>query len=641
MYAAIAIAAAVTAYFAIFTQFAVYDDEGTLLVTLKAFAHGDVLYRDIYSEYGPFYYELFGGLFAITGHAVTTDASRSLVIVLWIGTSFLFGLAAQRLSGQLLLGGVGMIVAFGVLRVLIGEPMHPQVLCVLLIGALTLVVATGPGRRVGLSGAAGGALVAALLLTKVNLGGFAISAIALAAVMSLASLHRRAWLRWPVLVVFVAMPVATMGRDLNEEWVRNFVLLEMLAAVALIVAAWPGRPRLGARDPVLKSWLLAACGGFACAFAAILVAILLTGPTLSDVYDGVIREAIRVRDVLVIPVALPASAVDWGVAAVAASVLTAIWRSRGSGRATIWPGLLRAAAGLTIWYTVARVAPLGLSPPSGSPIIIPLVLAWVAAIPPAGPPEPAYKRFMRVFLPALAIAQSLQVYPVPGSQMGIASVTYVPLGALCLGDAMVSLRRWAAERDASAVESLRLVVGVVTIALAVELGLDLIARPAATELVAYRHQTALSFPGATQLRLPPDDAETYEKVVALLHRYHCTTFVGYPNVDSLYLWSGIEAPPPAAPGAWIKALDSKRQQRIVNEVRASPRPCAIRSQYRAEGWLHGAPPPDTPLVRYILDDFEPVARAGDFQLLLPKERSQRWKRLAPGGPPEAGGPSRR
>ena len=71
--------AAVAAYLALFTQFAGYDDEGTLLVTLKAFAHGDILYRDIYSAYGPFYYELFGGLFALTGHAVTTDASRSIV----------------------------------------------------------------------------------------------------------------------------------------------------------------------------------------------------------------------------------------------------------------------------------------------------------------------------------------------------------------------------------------------------------------------------------------------------------------------------------------------------------------------------------------------------------------------------------
>ena len=49
LYAALALAMSAAAYLALFTQFAGYDDEGTLLVTLKAFANGHVLYRDIYS----------------------------------------------------------------------------------------------------------------------------------------------------------------------------------------------------------------------------------------------------------------------------------------------------------------------------------------------------------------------------------------------------------------------------------------------------------------------------------------------------------------------------------------------------------------------------------------------------------------
>jgi hypothetical protein len=63
VYALVAMAAAVTAYFTVFTVFAPYDDEGTLLVTLQSFAHGHVLYRDIYSPYGPFSHEVFGGFF--------------------------------------------------------------------------------------------------------------------------------------------------------------------------------------------------------------------------------------------------------------------------------------------------------------------------------------------------------------------------------------------------------------------------------------------------------------------------------------------------------------------------------------------------------------------------------------------------
>ena len=66
---------------------------------MKSFAEGEILYRDIYSDYGPFFFELFGGLFALTGWAVTNDASRLIVGFLWVASSLLFGLSAQRLTG--------------------------------------------------------------------------------------------------------------------------------------------------------------------------------------------------------------------------------------------------------------------------------------------------------------------------------------------------------------------------------------------------------------------------------------------------------------------------------------------------------------------------------------------------------------
>ncbi|HEX9966471.1 MAG TPA: hypothetical protein VGB06_00850, partial [Solirubrobacterales bacterium] len=132
VYTLLAMGALTAAYFAVFTTWAGYDDEGTLLVTLRAFVDGETLYRDVYSPYGPFYHEVFGGFFALSGIDVTTDASRSTVMVLWAATSFLFGIAAQRLSGSLALGATAMIAAFVTLFVLANEPMHPQVLCVLL-----------------------------------------------------------------------------------------------------------------------------------------------------------------------------------------------------------------------------------------------------------------------------------------------------------------------------------------------------------------------------------------------------------------------------------------------------------------------------------------------------------------------------
>jgi hypothetical protein len=207
VYGLVAAAAAVAAFVGLFSGFAFYDDEGTLLVALKAFANGQVLYRDIYAAYGPLFFDVFGGFFALTGIAVTSDASRLLVGVDWIATSVLFGLSAQRLTGRLALGVAGMIVAFAALGVFGAEPMHPQVLIAPLLGAITLLIASGPTSRVAWAGAATGALLAGLVLTKVNVGGYAVIAAVVAAVLAWEPLSRRRWLRW----LAVAGPARRLG----------------------------------------------------------------------------------------------------------------------------------------------------------------------------------------------------------------------------------------------------------------------------------------------------------------------------------------------------------------------------------------------------------------------------------------------
>jgi hypothetical protein len=619
LYALVAIAATAGAYFAIFDRFSPYDDEGTVLVTLKAFVNGGTLYRDIYSEYGPFYYELFGGLFALSGHAVSTDAGRSIVIVVWVSASLLFGIGAQRLTGRLSLGLVGMIAAYSSLYVLVNEPMHPHGLSVLMIAALALIAAWEPSRRVGWAGGAWGALAAALLLTKVNLGAFAIAAVAVAAVCTVGPLYRRRWLRFAVIAAFLAMPLLLASRDLSLAWVRELVVLEILAALAIVIAATCSlRPKGSDDDARLVRWLLAAMVGFALAFVAILAIIVLTGPSLADVYEGVITEAARVRDILVLQFKFPPAALDWGIAAVAAAVVTARLRSAAGHRPTIWSGLLRGAAGLTILFAVSRIVPFGLNPSAENPEVVPMVLAWIAVFPPAGARESPYKRFLRVLLPALAVAETLQVYPVAGSQTGIAAVAFVPVGALCLADALTELQAWGAAQAGGALECLRLLTGVAAVSLVGMFALDAVVLPGATDAVAYHDQQKLALPGAGLLHLMPPEIEIYTGLVDLLHRNGCTTFIGYPGINSLYLWSGLPGPGAQAPNAWMKALGSSQQRQIVEELRASPRPCAIRSEERASLYLQGLPPPDLPLTHYVFNDFTPAGEIGGYQFLLPK-----------------------
>jgi len=620
VYALVAIAATVAAYLAIFTIFASYDDEGTLLVTLKAFVNGDALYRDIWSVYGPFYYELFGGFFSLTGLDVTTDASRSIVIVVWVGTSLMFGLAAQRLTGRLALGVAGMVATFSVLLVLANEPMHPQGLCVLLLSAFVLLAVSGPTRRIAWVGAGCGVLLAALVLTKANVGVFAVAATVLAGVLTVESLSRRRWLRWLAIAAFLAMPLAILSRDLDQSWVREMLIFEILAASAVIVAASPLRSRAGEKDNGLTRWAIAAVVGFVTAFVAIVAIVVITGPSPADVYDGVVTQAFGIRDILVIPLSFPAGAVvDWAVAALAAAALASRVLPGGADKPSLWPGLVRLAVGLTILFTVAHIVPFGLTPSSANPDTLPLVLAWVAAVAPIGVREAPYKRFLRVLLPALAVAETLQVYPVAGSQIGVAAVTFVPVAALCLADALVELRAWSATRGTDALERFGEVATMATVAVAAMFAIGAIVLPAASNLIIYRDQPKLALPGADLLHPPAESGEIYADVVDLLHRHHCSTFISYPSVNSLYLWSGLVPPPPQIPNAWMYSLDGAQQQKAVDALRSSRRPCAIRSDELAASYLHGAPPPDTPLVRYVFNDFKkPVATVGSFELLLPK-----------------------
>ena len=621
LYALVAAGAAFAAYFSVFTTIQPYDDEGTILVGLNAFAQGDTLYHDIWSVYGPFYYEIFGGPMAFLGAELTTDSARSIVIVVWVVASLCFGLAAHRLTGRLAFGLTGMMAAFAALGILANEPMHPQGLSVLLLGAFVLVAAAGlDDRAAAWSGAACGALLAALALTKLNLGAYALAAVALAAVLTFDPLRRRALLRWAVVIAAVLVPVVVMARDFEESWARELMLIEMLAMAAIVIAAWPSQPRRGENDEGLARWLLAGAVAFVAFSAVVLGAILLTGPSPADVYDGIVVRAFGIRDLLTIELNFPSgSSVDWAVVALAAAALVARQRRAGPAAPLIWPGALRVAVGVIVWLGVAGIVPISFAPSSADPVLVPMLLAWIAAVPPRGAVETPPRRFLRVLVPALAVAESLQVYPVAGSQTGIAAAAFVPVGALCLADGLGELRAWSAARGDRPATELRGFETVATLALAAVVALNTIVLTGSEKFYLYREQPALALPGADIFHPPAPAASTYVSLVDLLHRYRCTALISYPSIDSLYLWSGLPVPTTKVPNAWMEGLDSSEQQRVVDELRASPRPCAIRNDGLTEMYFDEEPPPNRPLVNYVLNDFTPATAVGDFEFLLPKQ----------------------
>jgi hypothetical protein len=222
----------------------------------------------------------------------------------------------------------------------------------------------------------------------------------------------------------------------------------------------------------------------------------------------------------------------------------------------------------------------------------------------------------------LAVCQTLQAYPGAGSQVRIASLTFVAVGAVCLADGIGQLRAWSA---ASGWEAPRFqaVSTAVALAIAAVIGYHAILTPAENGLIAYRDNPKLALPGAEMLHVAQPQNEEYVRLVELIHEHRCTAFIGFPNLDSLYLWSGIEPPKPNPPGAWPIVLPLDQQQRVVDQMKASPRPCAMRNDGLADGaWLHGTPPDESdPLVGYIFNDFRTVEKVGEFQFMVARRGS--------------------
>src|SRR5271156_5322168 len=65
-YLAVLIGSAFAAYWAMFSQFAPYDDSGYFINSIRLFNSGQALYDRVWTDYGPFSYELWAAVFGLT-----------------------------------------------------------------------------------------------------------------------------------------------------------------------------------------------------------------------------------------------------------------------------------------------------------------------------------------------------------------------------------------------------------------------------------------------------------------------------------------------------------------------------------------------------------------------------------------------
>ena len=67
-------------FFSMFSRFAIYDDEGCLLITLKYVHEGRALYDEVFSVYGPFSFFFKSFLLRVLGLRVGHDIGRLLCL---------------------------------------------------------------------------------------------------------------------------------------------------------------------------------------------------------------------------------------------------------------------------------------------------------------------------------------------------------------------------------------------------------------------------------------------------------------------------------------------------------------------------------------------------------------------------------
>jgi hypothetical protein len=575
----------------VFDSFHAYDDEGYFLVLLRDYMSGRPLLTPNIPVYGPFFFEVMGGLFKLLGLQSGHDSGRYVTLAIWLITSLIAGLAARRLTRSLWLGLGAQLVTFMVLDALVSEPMSPSGLVSLLLVSL-VAAATFRSSRPRAAAVLIGAIVGALCLVKINVGGFAAIAVAFAWAGSLPHRWRRFALPLMALLI-TALPFVIMAALLSRLWVLEFAVLVSFSAAAVglaCVGSGPQRP-----SPPAAIWM--AAGGLVIVIASLGIA-LAGGTTANDLWNGLVVVSVRFPQVFELPFPIDAAYDLWASLALAAAL--AVFALHASSRVPrIAAAVVRVGAGFSMWVSMTLLpAPI---------FLLTLPLAWVATQAPGDRVDDPASDYCRLLLPALAVLESLQVYPVAGTQLALAAVALVPVLAICISDGIRQFRTELLPARA------KFTVRAVAVAMAINVFVFLLF--AIGSVGGYRPAVNLGLPGAASVRLSVKQTTQLRALVAAIDR-DCSSFMTLPGMNSFYLWTGQEPPTDIRGEVWWLTLANADQQSIVRQLEPRPRLCVVKNQKLVDFWAQGRQVPNRALVNYIDQSFVDDGSYGDYQLLI-------------------------
>lgn len=573
----------VPGYLAMFSQFLEFDDEGYLLVTLSEFARRGALYDQVYSQYGPFYYVVFGLPARVLGLDWGMTAGRVIQLGTWIAISVLVGLVVVRLTRRIGFAVLAELLAFFLLESLIKEPMHPGALLTLLVVGLVALQAVVRPSRPAVADIASGAVVAALVLTKVNVGAFALLTLGITVLASSAGWRRHRVWRGAIDLAIVAIGPLLLLSNGREAWKVAYASVYVVAAVAVVVVSRSWDDRAVDAPPFDLRRLGAGALGTA---VVTLGAAIATGTTPSALVAAVVTRPAALAQYHTVVLEIAPVALLWLLAIPAYLLLRRARPSRGpragplvSPRAS---GSMRIVAGLALVATVFGLVP------GAEVLLAPLaVLALVPRTVDRGGIDPTARRL----LVAMAVTNLLQAYPVAGTQVSLSLLLPLVCAVVVVSDGVTEWR--AAEQREPQPWGAYVPVLAVGVLVAVLFGNG--QAYFSGWIDRYANDVAVGLPGTDLIRLPPDQVASLTWVADTV-RARCDV-VFAEGFNSFHLFSGRKPVTGYNATIWRILLNDREQQAVVDGLRASPGPvCTIRPH---SGLVAGAGPPPGPLSRYL------------------------------------------
>jgi hypothetical protein len=483
------------------------------------------------------------------------------------------------------------------------ESLHPGgILVLFLSGVVLLGTFLGTGRS-RVAAALVGALLGAGTLMKANVGGFALVSTAFAVLATARLDPDRRILKLLAAIAVVLVPPALMARQAAVPWVRDYLVVMVCAALAVVLVQFM-RPPTG-RDALRTLAVLA--GASVLTGATVLVVEAARGTSPAGLLRGLVLDPLKLPFVAPLPLPMHPAAPRWALVSLLAALLVVLARRSGSTRSptvAVCHGVAQIAAGAYVWLVLAQELPLG-------PIGETLPIAWLALTGPASEADPD-REVGRAVLVATALLQGLHAYPVAGSQVSWATFLLIPVGGLLIADGWRTAAAAAGRPAGTGAPWGRALAGLLATGLVALAATSALATGQRLKSV-YDAGVPLALPGAERIRVWPRSAVLFRTLTANLAS-HCRTFVAIPGFSSLYLFTRLEPPSMMNITLWMPLLTASEQAAIVARLAGMTGPvCAIRN--RQPGWDAY----DTPLVRYVGTEFVTIFNVEHYAFMVRRE----------------------